>query len=107
MRLATPPNSKITGDAKEAVDECLAKFITIVNRAAAAEYKRDKRTNVTGDDLLLAMGNLGFDDYVGPLIPAPLPRERGHATHPSQHDVTGAGAGPCGPDIAAGPAVGA
>ncbi|XP_025813092.1 nuclear transcription factor Y subunit B-4-like [Panicum hallii] len=67
MRHGSPPNSKITGDAKEAVDNCLVEFCAVFIAAAVEECRRDKRTTVTGDDLIFAMRNLGFDDYVRPL----------------------------------------
>ncbi|PUZ60979.1 hypothetical protein GQ55_4G230600 [Panicum hallii var. hallii] len=64
MRHGSPPNSKITGDAKEAVDNCLVEFCAVFIAAAVEECRRDKRTTVTGDDLTFAMRNLGFDDYL-------------------------------------------
>ncbi|RLN12909.1 hypothetical protein C2845_PM09G11510 [Panicum miliaceum] len=67
MRHGSPLNSKITGDAKEAVDNCLVEFSAVLIAAAVEECRRDKRTTVTGDDLIIAMRNLGFDDYVRPL----------------------------------------
>jgi len=67
MRHGSPPNSKITSDAKEAVDNCLVEFCAVFIAAAVEECRRDKRTTVTGDDLILALTNLGFEDYVRPL----------------------------------------
>jgi histone H3/H4 len=67
MRKAIPPNSKIGADAKEAMDQCLAEFAAFITQVAVEECRRDKRTTVTGDDLILAFKSLGFDDYVGPL----------------------------------------
>ncbi|CAL5038064.1 unnamed protein product [Urochloa decumbens] len=67
MRQASPKNSKITTDAKEAVTECVVEFNAVIIHAAVEECRRDRRTTVTGDDLILAMKNLGFDDYVEPL----------------------------------------
>ncbi|RLM54341.1 hypothetical protein C2845_PM10G11060 [Panicum miliaceum] len=67
MSHALPPSSKITGDAKEAVDNCLVEFCAVLIAAAVEECRRNKRTTVTGDDLILALSNLGFDDYVRPL----------------------------------------
>ena len=67
MRHGSPPNSTITGDAKEAVDNCLVEFCAVLIAAAVEECRQDKRTTVTGDDLILALANLGFEDYVRPL----------------------------------------
>jgi histone H3/H4 len=67
MRKAIPPNSRIGADAKEVVDQCVAEFTAFITQVAVEECRRDKRTTVTGDDLILAFKSLGFDDYVGPL----------------------------------------
>ncbi|KAF8723762.1 hypothetical protein HU200_021735 [Digitaria exilis] len=67
MREAMPGNSKIAADAAEAMDKCVAEFTAVVTRAAREECRRDHRVIVTGDDLIVALGNLGFHDYVGPL----------------------------------------
>ena len=67
MRHGSPPNSTITGDAKEAVANCLVEFCAVLIAAAVEECRQDKRTTVTGDDLILALANLGFEDYVRPL----------------------------------------
>lgn len=69
MRLALPPHlhAKIAGDAKDAIDWCVAEFAAVVTRQAAQVCKEDRRSILTGDDLISAMGRLGFDDYVGPL----------------------------------------
>ncbi|CAN6197971.1 unnamed protein product [Urochloa humidicola] len=66
MRHASPRDSKITTEA-EAVTQCVAEFNAVVTHAAVEECRQDRRTTVTGDDLILAMKNLGFDDYVEPL----------------------------------------
>ena len=63
MRHGSPPNSTITGDAKEAVANCLVEFCAVLTAAAVEECRQDKRTTVTGDDLILALANLGFEDY--------------------------------------------
>ncbi|CAN6197972.1 unnamed protein product [Urochloa humidicola] len=67
MRQAMPGNSKIGADAKEAMDLCVAEFAAVLMRAATQECRRDRRLTITGDDLVVGLGNLGFDDYAGPL----------------------------------------
>ncbi|KAJ1259009.1 hypothetical protein BS78_10G120400 [Paspalum vaginatum] len=67
MHQVLPRNTKVPVDAKEAMDKCVTEFAAIVMSAAMHECRRDRRLTVTGDDLILGMSNLGFDDYVGPL----------------------------------------
>ncbi|CAL5038063.1 unnamed protein product [Urochloa decumbens] len=67
MRQAMPGNSKIGADAKEAMDQCVAEFAAVVMRAATQECRRDRRLTITGDDLIVGLRNIGFDDYAGPL----------------------------------------
>ncbi|XP_062230053.1 uncharacterized protein LOC133927616 [Phragmites australis] len=67
MRLALPPNAKVTGDAKDAMDRSVKEFAAAVTWTAVQECRRDRRVTVTGDDLIVAMGSLGLGDYVGPL----------------------------------------
>ncbi|OEL30378.1 hypothetical protein BAE44_0008602 [Dichanthelium oligosanthes] len=49
------------------MDQCVAEFSTVVMRAPKVECRRDRRQTITGDDLIVGMRSLGFDDYVGPL----------------------------------------
>ncbi|KAL6607041.1 hypothetical protein ACP70R_042694 [Stipagrostis hirtigluma subsp. patula] len=67
MRRALPPGTKIAGDAREAVDRCVAEFAAVLRSEAAQESRRQRRVTVTGDDLVAALDSLGFEDYVGPL----------------------------------------
>ncbi|KAJ1259006.1 hypothetical protein BS78_10G120100 [Paspalum vaginatum] len=67
MHRVLPRNTKIPVDAKEAMDKCVTEFAAMVMSAAMHECRRDRRLTVTGDDLILGMSNLGFDDCVGPL----------------------------------------
>ncbi|CAN6201785.1 unnamed protein product [Urochloa humidicola] len=64
MRHGMPEKSRIATDAKESMTQCVAEFSALLTRAAAEECRRDRRTTVNGDDLILALRNLGFDDYV-------------------------------------------
>ncbi|CAA6661058.1 unnamed protein product [Spirodela intermedia] len=67
MRKGIPENGKIAKDAKESVQECVSEFISFVTSEASGKCQKEKRKTVNGDDLLWAMGTLGFEDYVGPL----------------------------------------
>jgi len=67
MKRVLPPNEKIAKDAKEAVQECVSEFICFLTSEASDRCQTEKRKTINGDDLVWAMGTLGFDDYVGPV----------------------------------------
>ncbi|CAN0908750.1 Nuclear transcription factor Y subunit B-9 [Linum grandiflorum] len=68
MKRALPPNAKITNASKETVQRCVTEYINFVTVEASARCKRDMRTTLTADDLLWALGHLGFDSFLEPLI---------------------------------------
>ncbi|EFJ25388.1 CCAAT-box binding factor HAP3 [Selaginella moellendorffii] len=67
MKKVLPGNAKISKDAKETVQECVSEFISFITGEASDKCKREKRKTINGDDLLWAMGTLGFEDYIDPL----------------------------------------
>eukprot|EP00958_Prasinococcus_capsulatus_P002835 scaffold246_cov414-Prasinococcus_capsulatus_cf.AAC.2 len=96
MKKALPNNAKIAKDAKETVQECVSEFISFITseyvssmaqnswrlalvaghgrraqaavlRRASDKCQREKRKTINGDDLLWAMGTLGFEEYCEPL----------------------------------------
>ncbi|GMJ01470.1 hypothetical protein HRI_003816200 [Hibiscus trionum] len=67
MRNMLPPHAKISDDAKEAIQECVSEFISFITGEANEHCQLEQRKTVTAEDLLCAMGKLGFDDYVQPL----------------------------------------
>lgn len=67
MKRVLPPNEKIAKDAKEAVQECVSEFICFITSEASDRCQTEKRKTINGDDLVWAIGTLGFDDYVNPL----------------------------------------
>ncbi|CAN0908745.1 Nuclear transcription factor Y subunit B-3 [Linum grandiflorum] len=67
MKSALPPNAKITNASKETVQKCLTEYISLVTVKASARCKRDMRMTLTADDLLWALGHLGFEGFVQPL----------------------------------------
>ncbi|KAK8790884.1 hypothetical protein WA158_005515 [Blastocystis sp. Blastoise] len=67
MKKSLPPNAKISKEAKECVQECVSEFIAFVTSEASDKCKQEKRKTINGDDLLWAMGTLGFDRYLEPL----------------------------------------
>ncbi|XP_061363901.1 nuclear transcription factor Y subunit B-9-like [Gastrolobium bilobum] len=68
MRRILPSHAKISDDAKETIQECVSEYISFITSEANERCQREQRKTVTADDLLWAMGKLGFDDYVHPLI---------------------------------------
>ncbi|XP_047072171.1 nuclear transcription factor Y subunit B-4-like [Lolium rigidum] len=67
MRRVLPPHAKISEDAKELVQDCVSEFISFVTGEANERCHAEHRKTVTGEDVVWAMDNLGFDDYVMPL----------------------------------------
>ena len=67
MKKAIPDNLKVAKDAKELIQECVSEYISFITSEASDKCLGEKRKTVNGDDLLWAMGTLGFDKYIEPL----------------------------------------
>ncbi|KAK1382734.1 Nuclear transcription factor Y subunit B-6 [Heracleum sosnowskyi] len=67
MRKSIPSHAKISDDAKELVQESVSEFISFVTSEANFRCQKEKRKTITAEDVLWAMSNLGFDDYIEPL----------------------------------------
>lgn len=67
MKRSLPPNAKIAKDAKETLQESVSEFISFITSEASDKCQQEKRKTINGDDLLWAMGTLGFDKYIEPL----------------------------------------
>ena len=67
MKKAIPERGKIAKEAKECVQECVSEFISFITSEAAERCLLEKRKTINGEDILFAMSNLGFDNYVEPL----------------------------------------
>ncbi|KAL4560549.1 hypothetical protein LXL04_032702 [Taraxacum kok-saghyz] len=67
MKKALPANAKMAKDAKEIVQEAVSEFISFITSEASDKCQKEKRKTISGDDLLWAMGTLGFEDYIEPL----------------------------------------
>jgi len=67
MKNSVPTTSKISKEAKEAVQECLSEFISFVTSEAAEKCHDEKRKTIGGEDVLYAMMLLGLEQYVEPL----------------------------------------
>lgn len=63
MKASVPPTAKIAKDAKECVQECVSEFISFITSEAAEKCQLEKRKTIGGEDILYAMGTLGFDNY--------------------------------------------
>ncbi|CAA7257404.1 unnamed protein product [Cyclocybe aegerita] len=63
MKGSVPPTAKIAKDAKECVQECVSEFISFITSEAAEKCQLEKRKTIGGEDILYAMGALGFDNY--------------------------------------------
>lgn len=59
--------SKISKEAKEAVQECVSEFISFITSEAAEKCHDEKRKTIGGEDVLYAMMLLGLEQYVEPL----------------------------------------
>ncbi|XP_059472688.1 uncharacterized protein LOC132195018 isoform X1 [Neocloeon triangulifer] len=67
MKRAIPETGKIAKDARECVQECVSEFISFITSEASDRCHMEKRKTINGEDILFAMTNLGFDNYVDPL----------------------------------------
>lgn len=63
MKASVPPSAKIAKDAKECLQECVSEFISFVTSEAAEKCLLEKRKTIGGEDVLNALGALGFDNY--------------------------------------------
>ncbi|KAF6172752.1 hypothetical protein GIB67_000810 [Kingdonia uniflora] len=67
IRMLFPNDAKISDDSKETVQECVFQFIHLVTQLANEHCLYDQRKTVIADDLIWAMGKLGFEQCVTPL----------------------------------------
>lgn len=55
---------QIAKDARECVQECVSEFISFITSEASERCHQEKRKTINGEDILFAMTNLGFDNYI-------------------------------------------
>ncbi|KAK4776554.1 hypothetical protein SAY86_005242 [Trapa natans] len=67
MKKVLPFNAKISNDAKETVQMCVTDFIFFITTEAVLMCKREKRSEITGNDVVSSIATLGFNDYYIPL----------------------------------------
>ncbi|XP_003686664.2 Hap3p TPHA_0H00190, partial [Tetrapisispora phaffii CBS 4417] len=63
MKNALPMNAKISKDAKECMQECVSEFISFVTSEASDRCSSDKRKTINGEDILISLHALGFENY--------------------------------------------
>lgn len=64
MKEALPKDTKISKEARECVQECVSEFIAFITCEACEITKEEKRKTINGDDILHAMKQLNFEDYI-------------------------------------------
>jgi len=67
MRRVLPPNVKAAKESKECIQESVSELISFITSEASDKCNKEKRKTINGDDVLWAMGTLGFEHYVEPL----------------------------------------
>lgn len=68
MNKAIPSHGGISAGAIISIRECVSAFINTVTNAANTRCRQEIRSTITGEDVLIALNNLGFYHYVGPLF---------------------------------------
>ncbi|KAM0789364.1 hypothetical protein ACM66B_000195 [Microbotryomycetes sp. NB124-2] len=63
MKQCLPDSTKVSKDAKEIVQECTSEFISFITSEAAEHVSTENRKTINGEDILLAMQTLGFENY--------------------------------------------
>ncbi|KAF1740975.1 hypothetical protein MXB_1148, partial [Myxobolus squamalis] len=64
MKVVLPEYSKVSQDARIAMQECASEFISFIGSEAAELAKMERRRTLTAEDVIMAMTNLGFDNYL-------------------------------------------
>ncbi|CCF57272.1 hypothetical protein KAFR_0C02790 [Kazachstania africana CBS 2517] len=63
MKNTLPPTAKVSKDAKECMQECVSEFISFVTSEASDRCAADKRKTINGEDILVSLHALGFENY--------------------------------------------
>uniref|UniRef100_A0A6B2G362 Nuclear transcription factor Y subunit B-9 (Trinotate prediction) n=1 Tax=Myxobolus squamalis TaxID=59785 RepID=A0A6B2G362_MYXSQ len=64
MKIVLPEYSKVSQDARITMQECASEFISFIGSEAAELAKMERRRTLTAEDIIMAMTNLGFDNYL-------------------------------------------
>ena len=63
MKNTLPVTAKVSKDAKECMQECVSEFISFVTSEAGDRCTSDKRKTINGEDILISLHALGFENY--------------------------------------------
>ncbi|CCK71206.1 Hap3p KNAG_0G01480 [Huiozyma naganishii CBS 8797] len=63
MKHTLPVSAKVSKDAKECMQECVSEFISFVTSEASDRCAQDKRKTINGEDILISLHSLGFENY--------------------------------------------
>ncbi|SCU99906.1 LANO_0F04280g1_1 [Lachancea nothofagi CBS 11611] len=63
MKSTLPTSAKVSKDAKECMQECVSEFISFVTSEANDRCTQDKRKTINGEDILISLNALGFENY--------------------------------------------
>ncbi|TKY57402.1 Nuclear transcription factor Y subunit B-6 [Spatholobus suberectus] len=77
IRKVLPKHAKVTDESKETILECVTEFISFITGEANHHCKVERRKTVTAEDLIYAMGKVGFYEYAE-LLTIYLHRYRQH-----------------------------
>ncbi len=64
MKESLSKDTKISKEARECVQECVSEFIAFITCEACEITKEEKRKTINGDDIIRAMKELNFEDYI-------------------------------------------
>ncbi|KAJ0965321.1 hypothetical protein J5N97_026459 [Dioscorea zingiberensis] len=67
MRKVLPQHAKISDEAKETIQECVSEYISFITSEANDRCQSEHRKTIAPEDIIWAMRELGFDDYIEPL----------------------------------------
>jgi len=67
MRKFLPSNAKVSDGTMEMIQQSATNYIIFVTKKAKEKCDSEYRKIMTPDDLLWAIENVGFDQYIGPL----------------------------------------
>lgn len=67
MKSVLPKDVRIRDGAKKSVQQLVTEFILYVTAHASKKCVDESRQKITGEDLIGAMKDLKFDDYIEPL----------------------------------------
>lgn len=63
MKNTLPMTAKVSKGAKMCMQECVSEFISFVTSEASDRCTADKRKTINGEDILISLHALGFENY--------------------------------------------